>query len=99
MGAENIRVNWIDRYCEENPAVKKICLALALVFVLSMVLAGCSGTDSLPYVGPIDGDGSSDGGGTPPPPDGGNGDTPTPPPPPIDGGNGSVPQPPSPPIF
>ncbi len=76
--------------------MKKICLVLALMIVLTMILAGCEGSNSLPYVGPVDGSsGSDDGGVTPTPPD--DGGT-TPPPPPPGGDTGGV-QPPSPPVF
>lgn len=82
--------------------MKRICLALALIFALALILPGCGGGEaSLPYIGPIDGgdgaDGGDDGGVTPTPPD--NGDTPTPPPPPVDGDTDEDLQPPSPPIF
>lgn len=86
----------IDRYCEESPAVKSIWLLLALVIVLTMIIAGCSGTTSLPYVGPIDGGAGAydDGGVTPNPPDDGV----TPPSPPTGDNTGGL-APPSPPIF
>ena len=76
--------------------MKKICLVLALVIVLTMVLAGCEGSNSLPYVGPVDGDtGTDDGGTTPTTPDD---DGTTPPAPPPGDNTGGV-QPPSPPVF
>ena len=79
--------------------MKRICLVLALIFGLALILPGCGGGDSLPYVGPIDGGDQTpdDGGVTPTPPD--NGGTPTPPPPPTDGDQGGDLQPPDPPIF
>jgi len=93
-----------DGACKENPAVKSICLTLAVLMALSIVLAGCGSGNSLPYVGPINGGdgGSGGGGGTPQPPDGdgggGGGTPPPPPPPPIDDSDGGL-TPPSPPIF
>lgn len=79
--------------------MKNICLALVLIFALTLILSGCDGGQtSLPYVGPIDGGDQSDGGVTPTPPDDG-GDTPTPPPPPTDGDTDGDLQPPAPPIF
>jgi hypothetical protein len=77
--------------------VKSVCLVLALLFALVLILPGCDGGDSLPYVGPVDGDGApSDGGVVPTPPD--NGTTPPPPPPPVDDSDSGL-QPPAPPIF
>ncbi|MBD3292478.1 MAG: hypothetical protein GF393_06110 [Armatimonadia bacterium] len=78
--------------------MNKVCVVLALIFVLSLVLSGCGGGDGLPYVGDVDdGDQTGDGGVTPTPP--GNGGTPTPPPPPGDGDTDGDLQPPAPPVF
>lgn len=82
--------------------MKKLCIVLSLMFAIALILPGCGGgDDTLPYIGPIDGDdggnGGDGGGVTPIPPD--NGGTPTPPPPPVDGDPDGDLQPPSPPIF
>lgn len=76
--------------------MKTICLVLALMFVLPLILSGCDGGTSLPYVGPIDGGDAPDNGGTPTPPDGGG--TPQPPAPPVNGDDNGL-QPPAPPIL
>jgi len=84
-------------YSEESPTVRKICLVLALLFALVTVMPGCDGGDSLPYSGPIDGDGAPSDGDLVPSPPADNGTAP-PPPPGNDNGDDGL-QPPAPPIF